>query len=1011
MSLKPPLPIWPVELETITTRRPTFRINGRFGATRYRLELSRHADFRDSIVVEDGWQVSDEDQIAPTVTLAWKGEPLADGQWFWRVFCAGPEGAWTLPANYRTFYVASEDRDALHPIRELNHPYLLISRDEVAALRSKIASHRTYQLAWRYLYAAAEVVLDDDAPDEGYARSAGGQHGNYSTVATWYHAHLEQLALAYQVSGERRFAERARQWLLRITGFERWLGPLFDDRRYFDPPWHAALETAMTTQAVAVAYDLLWEVLSEQERRVVREALVEKGIRPLVHDWADPLGASKLPRHQTATGNWVMVCSASAGVGALALLGEHADAARWVRHVRNEVRWWLHDRGGDWFVDDPRPGPRPKPVIGPSEPNFGIDGGYKESIGYMNYAMTYVSYFADALQRITGQDLFEHVPDNILEPVLWSVFATHTEDGVRCWVADFGDCGVDPQYPELYAALIKHRRDGRAQWLFHRITPIPFTIRGLLWHDQAVPERAPAATLPVRHFRTIGRVVMRTGWGLDDLLVAFKYHQNRGHRDLGQFFVYRRRPILIDSGSADYGGRIYGQYLAHSRAHNVILVDGKDQTRTDGRVEFVLAAGTLGSLASELAAAYPNELRSWQRELIFMPPQLVVVLDRLEGNEPHRYESLLHPDGGFKIDRDGNVVIGNGPEAAVLVPLAPQPCELRTEEGYIKTIPAKYLSIRPVQERPDELFVSAVWLDAAEGPPRIERSATDEGAVMKASRNGKTWLVWVGGERAGEAGPCRTDARLAAVELDDRAGLQRVVCHGGTWLRMDERPVWSSSGPIHLLLEYTSSGVRGAVHAARPARLAIRLEEPATSLLVDGQSKPLEPSDGRLSLQVEPGQHEFQILLRARASQPAASSRPISDLPAVDPTDAPIFRGVTARASSCLGDALRAIDGNPNTMWTSLPRLPMPQWLQVELPKAQTIRRVTIDTALPCEYEILTWDPAGRTWRSLGRFQTTPGQCVRTTGFDPTRTDRLRVVVHRIDPANHAAAIRTLRWQ
>ena len=49
LKIKPPLPIWPGDYETITERRPIFRINVRHRATRYRAELATNPRFDDPI--------------------------------------------------------------------------------------------------------------------------------------------------------------------------------------------------------------------------------------------------------------------------------------------------------------------------------------------------------------------------------------------------------------------------------------------------------------------------------------------------------------------------------------------------------------------------------------------------------------------------------------------------------------------------------------------------------------------------------------------------------------------------------------------------------------------------------------------------------------------------------------------------------------------------------------------------------------------------------------------------
>jgi hypothetical protein len=448
---------------------------------------------------------------------------------------------------------------------------------EIEGILRRIERSDHLQRGWQYQINAARGILAHAPPAEDYAAGGHGQHGNYSTAAAWYHRHMETVAFVACLTGDRKMIQKGVEMLMTICGYERWLGPLFDDPKYFDPVWNSALETAMTTEAVAVSYDLLYDHLSEPQRRSVREALVEKGIRPLIHDWVDPIGSSQIPRHQLANGNWVMVCTGSAGMGALALFGEHPEAELWVRQVRDRTRAWFEDRGGDYYADAPNPQNRPDPipVIGPTEPNFGVNGGYKESIGYMNYGSRYGLFFADALKRSCGDDLFAHVPENIFSVMAWSLMAWPQDDGVETRLVDFGDCGSSVAwYGDLLAAMIANRRDSLAAWLYRRVNPVPSTPRSLLWYDPSVIGLPPDTTIPMGVFRTIGQVVMRKGWGPHTPMAAIKFHQNRGHHDLGTVFLYGKGgPTLIDSGSSNYGQAIYGQYASRSIAHNVVLVD------------------------------------------------------------------------------------------------------------------------------------------------------------------------------------------------------------------------------------------------------------------------------------------------------------------------------------------------------------------------------------------------------------------------------------------------------
>lgn len=1004
VAVLPPLPVWPSELETITDRAPTFLLNGRFGASRYRIELARSPSFDSPTVIEKGFHVTDNDAICPTASVKWAGEPLADGQYYWRAFCAAAGGDWTPAANYRTFFVSAVDVDAVKVPRAQTHPYLLFAKDDIPALREKLRTSPRHAKAYRYLYNAAVAMLDAAPVDEDFARASQGQHGNYNVVAGWYTLHMTKLAFVWHLSGEDRFGAKAKECLLTICGYRQWIGEKFLDRQSFDPIWNATLETAMITHAAALGYDLLYERLTPDEREIVRNAIITKGVRPLVHDWADPVGSSTIPRHQTATGNWAMVCANAGGVGALAVLAEHPEAANWVRLVRNRVRWWFHDRGGDWFVDNPYAvgRPSPIPILGPSEPNFDADGGYKESHSYMNYAMMYVCFFGDALRRVTGENVFTHVPSNLLDLVLWSMYAEPDRDRSRIAAIDFGDCAAIAAYSYLYAALVKHRSDGLAQWLYHRTVPASDSVHTLLWHDESVAETPPSFPLPLKHFRGIGQVLMRSGWGIDDLLVGVKFHQNRGHHDLGTFCIARNGAAVIDSGVSDYGGSIYQTYLAHSEAHNVILVDGQRQTRTDGRCLVAMATPAMAATAGELATAYPATLRSWTRDVVFVPPGCVFTIDRLRGRGTHRYEYLLHPDSPFETEADGGILWGHDGEqrnrARWLLNTHPV---ASVENGYRATQPRKYLRLsRPGEPREAETLAAVFAL----GVPMPECTTKECGDGPE-----KGMLVLAG--PAMDPASFDFDGDAAVVCRESSAGDTRLYLRHAARLTEGGRMLLAADARMDAVMEMRSNGIVGRARCEQPSTVRLHVTRAIAGVSVNHRPSPIRSETEQTTLTIPAGESEFLIQYEDAPALADRTANPPRELPALPPTDAPAYGAAIARASRTWNDPAAAIDGNPNTVWCSLPHAPMPQWFEVGLARPQPIRDITIDTALPCAFEVLTGTAGDGAWTSHGRHTTNEQPCVATVKVAAASVDRIRVVFHEIDAANSSALIRELSWR
>jgi len=1013
LPIKPPLPIWPSDYETVTDRKPTFRFNGRFQASRYRVELARSADFADPMTIPEA-KVTDTSGIAPVVLATYEGKPLTDGRYYWRAFAANDEGAWTPPANYRIFFISAVDRDAIQPAGELTHPYVLVGKDEIEPLRKRIGRSTHLQRGWHYQLNAAYSALELDPPMEAYAKGGTGQHGNYGTAASWYHRHLGNVAFVGFVTGDERLSKKGVEMLMTACGYERWLGPDFDNPERFDPPWHSTLETAMMTTAVAVGYDLLYPHLTQDQRVTVREAIVEKGIRPLVHDWADPIGSSQIPRHQIPSGNWVMVCAGSAGIGALAILDEHPEARPWARLVRNRVRAWLHDRGGDWFVDNPYPRNRPKPipVIGPSDRNIGVDGGYKETIGYMNYAMMYVSSFSDALRRVTDENLFEHVPANLLDHLVWSVMVYPRTGGMKAGIVDFGDTGDEVSwYTYLHSSLIKHQRHGQAAWLYRRTITAPRMPRTLLWYNDDVKETPPDVSVPMRAFRTIGQAVMRSGWGPEAPMAAIKFHQNRGHRDIGTFYMFGGgRPTLIDSGVAHYGSQIYGKYLAQSVAHNLVLVDNKSQKRTDGKMLAALGTSKITAASGQLRNAYRDKLKSWTRDLVMLPNGVALVYDRIEGKEAHQFDLALHPENPFEMTGPMEFSVGKDPVSARVGVHGSNEVAPKIEDGYYRTLRRKYVRFNAKQRTEN-----AAFLTVCQWPTSTQRSVQ----VSDENRKDGRWGIRCGDENDGAIiaiGSDRTngdriDARLAALWFSSKARQNAFLILEGKHLSFKDAVLLETTEPVYAAVENDDGLCRAHFRAEKATRVSLASASGRPEhVFLNDQSIDFKFKKGMLVVDIPEGESR---LLAGRMDKPEKRPyvRPSSDLLTVPAPDAPAYRaGVRTRTSTTWTDGVDALDGDPNTHWASLTGVPMPQWLEIELPEPAQMTRIELNCPKPQTGRVERWDSEAKAWLVLGRFESTADDAIAGIPCERQKISRFRVVIEKIDPANHAAEIAEMTW-
>ncbi|MVM36748.1 hypothetical protein GO730_02155 [Spirosoma sp. HMF3257] len=103
---------------------------------------------------------------------------------------------------------------------------------------------------------------------------------------------MEQLALAYTMTGDKRYADRAKTLLTDLTGRAFWDG--MDDRT---PRWNAGLGTSHTNWTASVTFDAIYNALTKDERRSFANQIVKLGIDPSIGDWVSKEAHSIARQH------------------------------------------------------------------------------------------------------------------------------------------------------------------------------------------------------------------------------------------------------------------------------------------------------------------------------------------------------------------------------------------------------------------------------------------------------------------------------------------------------------------------------------------------------------------------------------------------------------------------------------------------------------------------------------------------------------------------------------------
>jgi Heparinase II/III-like protein len=458
----------------------------------------------------------------------------------------------------------------------------------------------------------------------------------YFTLMEDYSNAIAFNAVEYALSGDREALEAARHALLTIARWPTWT-----------PPWFAAhglhtyYEVGVFSQRVAVGYDLVAGRLTPAEKSAITGAAFRNAIEPTIEEY---YANNRMP---TAASNWM---ANSVGGGIALVVAFYGDLPNWNARLGTALAELSVAYGH--LLRGLFPG----------------DGSEAEPAGYEAFAMEGMSFGLAALHAL---DMRPRGTEKVIQSFWWPRYAEVTPD----LVLDTGDFGGQLRGLPGFAWEAEHAHDASLRAFYETaetgtllgVSKVRHTGRelemapGILdltcCSTSLAPASAPA--LPTsRIFPGRGSTVLRSGWKPADTVVSIRIGPwfNHGHHDQGSFQVVAFGEKLIsEAGYADYyKDPSYQTYFTQAAGHNTVLVDDNpfSQSSVGGRYWKALAlyptfTGHVLSpeadyLSAELSTAYDGVLKDFQRQFVFLKPDLLIVRDRLVAAAPHRYTWLLH---------------------------------------------------------------------------------------------------------------------------------------------------------------------------------------------------------------------------------------------------------------------------------------------------------------------------------------------------------------------------------
>ena len=539
------------------------------------------------------------------------------------------------------------------------HPRLFFSEEELAERLANEQSAVAKNILTNVLEDTAFMQVDIEAIEEGADRTAENLVGGpYSKTSVGFNAFgkwrnpmvklgkvIEEGSFRYAFTGDQAAGEKAKKALLRLCSFKKWNADWMLERKFW-----TYYPVGYTLLPVAYGYDMLQDLLSEEEQKMVREAIMEKGLKLFLRDMVE---MNRMPSNLT---NHIAVLVGGHGLAAAVIYGEDEENPYLEPYLSGIMT------KAKIFIDR----------------TYHQDGSYAEPFNYQSMASRSIVEMLATFERNFGVNWA--TTTNVKNFYLYPIYATHQNKikehsgsllqdlqstHTAGAILDFGDAGrTFDGFTQIHSEYFVHRTGN--PFLYQYVKPYweegNGGYLGYLWYrDDITPvsrENLPSS----RVFEAQG-MVMRSGWEDSSTVISIRFgpHSNHYHFDQGSFQIMTNGEVLLDDPGVGPGGYYenlnFNVYNIQAIAHNVMLVDHDAESQKPAhfdndiaalrdwpRMVHTFAGEIADAVEGDLTSVYKDKLDSYTRTLLYTKSGSLFLFDQVKSksSDGHVYDWLFH---------------------------------------------------------------------------------------------------------------------------------------------------------------------------------------------------------------------------------------------------------------------------------------------------------------------------------------------------------------------------------
>jgi hypothetical protein len=483
-----------------------------------------------------------------------------------------------------------------------SHPRILLLQDEDSAIKKNIASDQVWKTTHEYILTECNNLMSKPPVERILIGRRLLDKSREALKRIFY------LSYAYRITYEMKYVERASKELLAISAFSDWNSSHF-------------LDVAEMTMAAAIGYDWLYYDLSPDSRNIIKNAIVEKGLKPSLltanNSWAK------------GTNNWNQVCNAGMAYGALAVYEDEKELA--IRIIERAVSSVTLPMG-----------------------DYDPDGAYPEGFGYWGYGTSFHVMFICAMEKIFGDKYDLKITPGFMKTAGYLENMT----GPTGRPFNYSDCGSGASMDPAMFWFAKRLDDPSLLWSerYHLINKKPSGDRllpaVLIWSAGLTIDKITSPDNKI----WIGQgknpvALLRSSWNdPDGIFVGLKAGSpsvNHGHMDVGSFVMDAKgERWAMDFGMQDYnslesaGVSLWGMAQNSQRwevfrynnfVHNTLTVNNQLQAVT-GKTLITAYSDqpAMINAVTDITSVYNGQLKKSIRGIAIIDNRYVMVRDEAE---------------------------------------------------------------------------------------------------------------------------------------------------------------------------------------------------------------------------------------------------------------------------------------------------------------------------------------------------------------------------------------------